>query len=148
MIAQTDQGNLAKMLVSLGMRKLKPSEKQGPLVPVLILERYETIDAGDHSSITARGKELMLFDGFQLDLDTGQVVPAGDGRRHPLLDEGPEGPKLSRSGQKSTLHFRKAVASRSRRSRPAIEWRGLSSRATMPAAISSSPTDNGRESST
>ena len=46
-------------------------------MPVLILERYETIDAGDHRSIKVRGKELMLFDGFQFDLDTGQVVPPG-----------------------------------------------------------------------
>jgi len=94
-IAQTDQGNLAKMLVSLGMRKLKPTEKQGPLVPVLIVERYETIDAGDHTSIKARGKELMLFDGFQLDLDTGQVVPPGMGGDILFSSPGPEGPKLT-----------------------------------------------------
>ncbi len=29
-IARTDQGNLAKLLVSPGLRKLKPSEKDGP----------------------------------------------------------------------------------------------------------------------
>ena len=28
-IVQTDQGNLAKLLVSPGLRKLKPSEKDG-----------------------------------------------------------------------------------------------------------------------
>ncbi len=94
-IAQTDQGNLAKMLVSLGMRKRKPSEQQGQLVPVLILERYETIDAGDHQSIKARGKELMLFDGFQFDLDTGQVVPAGLGGDILFSTRGPDGPKLT-----------------------------------------------------
>jgi hypothetical protein len=94
-IAQTDQGNLAKMLVSLGMRKRKPSEQQGQLVPVLILERYETIDAGDHRSIKARGKELMLFDGFQFDLDTGQVVPPGLGGDILFSTLGPDGPKLT-----------------------------------------------------
>jgi biopolymer transport protein ExbD len=94
-IAQTDQGNLAKMLVSLGMRNIKPFEKQGPLVPVLILDRYETIDAGDHTSIKARGKELMLFDGFQFDLDTGHVVPPGMGGDILFSTVGPEGPTLT-----------------------------------------------------
>ena len=78
-IAKTDSGNLAKMLVSPGFRKLKPSEKDGPLVPVLVIERFETIDAGDRRSFKARGKDLTLFDGFQFDLDAGQVVPAGLG---------------------------------------------------------------------
>jgi len=108
-IARTDQGNLAKMLVSLGMRKLKPSEKQGPLVPVLILERYETIDAGDHTSIKARGKELMLFDGFQLDLDTGQVVPPGMGGDILFSTVGPEGPKLSALDKNQLYTFEKPL---------------------------------------
>ena len=88
-IVKTDQGNLAKMLVSPGLRKLKPSEKDGPLVPVLILERFETIDAGDRRSFKARGKELMLFDGFQFDLDAGQVVPEGLGGDIVFLTECP-----------------------------------------------------------
>ena len=85
-------GNLAKMLVSPGLRKLKPSEKDGPLVPVLVMERFETIDAGDRRSFKARGKELTLFDGFQFDLDAGQVVPEGLGRRHRFLDPSPGRP--------------------------------------------------------
>ena len=94
-IAKTDQGNLAKMLVSPGLRKLKPSEKDGPLVPVLIVERFETIDAGDRRSFKARGKELMLFDGFQFDLDAGQVVPEGLGGDIVFLTEARDGPRLA-----------------------------------------------------
>ena len=95
MIAKTDQGNLAKMLVSPGLRKLKPSEKDGRLVPVLILERFETIDAGDRRSFKARGKEVMLFDGFQYDLDAGQVVPEGLGGDIVFLANAPDGPRLA-----------------------------------------------------
>jgi hypothetical protein len=94
-IAKTDQGHLAKMLVSPGFRKLKLSEKDGQLVPVLILERFETIDAGDRRSFKARGKEVMLFDGFQYDLDTGQVVPDGLGGDIVFLANAPDGPRLA-----------------------------------------------------
>ena len=78
-IVKTDQGNLAKMLVSAGLRKLNPSQKDGPSVPVLIIERFATIDAADRRSFTAKGKDVMLFDGFQFDVDAGQVVPGGMG---------------------------------------------------------------------
>jgi hypothetical protein len=94
-IVKTDQGNLAKVLVSSGLRKLKPSEKDGPLVPVMILERFETIDAGDRRSFKARGSEMTLFDGFQFDLDAGQVVPAGLGGDMVFLTQGPEGARLA-----------------------------------------------------
>jgi hypothetical protein len=94
-IVKTDLGNLAKMLVSPGLRKLKPSEKDGPLVPVLIRERFETIDAGDRRSFKARGKELTLFDGFQFDLDAGQVVPDGLGGDIVYLTQGADGPRLA-----------------------------------------------------
>jgi biopolymer transport protein ExbD len=108
-LARTDQGNLAKLLVSSGMRKLKPSEKQGTLVPVLILERYETIDAGDRRSVRARGKELMLFDGFQFDLDTGQVVPAGMGGDILFSTAGPDGPKLTALDKDRLYTFEKPL---------------------------------------
>ena len=94
-IVRTDQGNLSKLLVSSGLRRLKPSEKDGPLVPVLILERFETIDAGDRRSCKARGKELTLFDGFRFDLDAGQVVPEGLGGDVVFLSNGSAGPRLA-----------------------------------------------------
>ncbi len=67
----------------------------GRLVPILIVERYETIDAGDHRSFKARGKELTLFDGFRFDLDAGQVVPEGLGGDIVFLSSVPEGPRLA-----------------------------------------------------
>jgi hypothetical protein len=94
-LVKTDQGNLAKLLVSPGLRKLKPSTKDGPVVPVLIVERFETIDAGDRRSFKARGKELTLFDGFQFDLDAGQVVPAGLGGDIVFLTQAHDGPRLA-----------------------------------------------------
>jgi hypothetical protein len=98
-IVKTDQGNLAKLLVSAGLRKLKPSHKDGPLVPVLLLERFETIDAGDRRSFTARGKEVMLFEGFQFDLDAGQVVPEGLGGDIVFSRRAPEDPRLATLGE-------------------------------------------------
>jgi biopolymer transport protein ExbD len=77
LIARTDQGNLARMLVAPGFRK--PPGGKGPLVPVLVLERFETFDAGSPGTRLARGKDLMLFGGFRFDLDTGQIVPEGLG---------------------------------------------------------------------
>ena len=77
LIVKTDLGNFAKLLVSPGFRK-QPGGRE-PLVPLLLVERYEVFDAGNPGSRLARGKNLALFPGFQLDLDTGQVVPEGLG---------------------------------------------------------------------
>jgi hypothetical protein len=94
-IVKTDQGNLARIVVSAGLRKLKPSQSDGPLVPVLLLERFETIDVGDRRSFKARGKDVMLFDGFQFDLDAGQVVPVGLGGDIVFSTRAPEDPRLA-----------------------------------------------------
>lgn len=94
-IVRTDQGNLAKLLVSPGLRKLKPTAKDSPFAPVLIVERFETIDASDRRSSKSRGKELTLFDGFRFDLDAGQVVPDGLGGDIVFLANAPEGPRLA-----------------------------------------------------
>jgi hypothetical protein len=98
-IVKTDQGNLAKILVSAGFRKLKPSQKDGPLVPVLLLERFETINGGDRRSSPARGKDVMLFHGFQFDLDAGQVVPEGFGGDIVFSKRAPEDPQLAAVGE-------------------------------------------------
>jgi hypothetical protein len=109
LVARTDEGNLAKMLVSSGLRKLRPSEKDSALVPVLLLERYETIDAGDRRSFKARGKDVMLFDGFQFDLDAGQVVPAGSGGDIEFSSRAPDGPRLLAVGQNRLYTLEKPV---------------------------------------
>ena len=48
-------------------------------MPVLVLERFDTFDAGNPASRLARGREVILFSGFEFDLDSGQVVPEGQG---------------------------------------------------------------------
>jgi biopolymer transport protein ExbD len=108
-LVKTDLGNLAKLLVSSGLRKLKPSEEESPLVPVLVLERFETIDGGDRRSLKARGKDVMLFDGFQFDLDTGCVVPDGLGGDILFSARGPDGPRLAAVGHDRLFTLAKPI---------------------------------------
>lgn len=77
LIATTDQGNPTRLLVSPALRK--PPGGRGEPVPVLLLERYDTFEAGHLATRLAHGKDLILFAGFQVDLDSGQVVPEGQG---------------------------------------------------------------------
>jgi len=97
-IVPTDQGNLAKMLVSYGLRRQNPLDDRDSAVPVLILERYATFDAVDRKSFKARGRDVTLFSGFSFDLDTGQVVPEGFGGDIQFGGKGKEGPRLSATG--------------------------------------------------
>jgi hypothetical protein len=93
-VVQTDEGNLAKLLVSQGLRKLSGVGDRRRLVPVISLDRFETIDAGDRVSRKARGHDVVLFDGFEFDLDTGQVVPPGFGGDLAYSSRGASGPEL------------------------------------------------------
>ena len=76
-IVRTDRGNAAKLLVSPALRK--PEGAQVPAVPVVVIERFETYETPKASPRLAQGKTVVLFDGFQFDLETGQVVPEGYG---------------------------------------------------------------------
>ncbi len=76
-VATTDRGNFARMLVSVALRKAPGAG--GEPVPVLVLERFDTFEAGQTANRLARGRDLLLFDGFRFDLDAGQVVPDGQG---------------------------------------------------------------------
>ncbi len=73
---KTSRGNVARLLVVPELRK---DEGGGPPIPVFVVERFDTFDAADLSARLAGGRALMLFPGFRLDLDTGQVVPDGQG---------------------------------------------------------------------
>ncbi len=110
LIVKTDQGNLAQLLVSPGFRK-RPGGK-GPLVPLLLVERFEVFEAGNPGSRLARGKNLMLFSGFQLDLDTGLVVPEGLGGDLVFTARGDEDGTISSLGPAriSTLERPPALA--------------------------------------
>ena len=91
LVATTDQGNVCRLLVSTGLRK--PPGGKGEAVPVVVLERFDTFEAGNLKNRLARGKDLLLFEGFRVDLDFGQVVPddqGGDLR----FAEGKAGPSL------------------------------------------------------
>ncbi len=76
-VVKTDQGNLARLLLTPAFRKA--ADGSDSVVPILVLERFDTFEAGPATSILARGRDLVLFDGFRFDLDTGQVVPEGQG---------------------------------------------------------------------
>jgi hypothetical protein len=109
LLVKTGDGNLAKLLVSSGLRKLKPAEKESPVIPVLVLERFETVDAGDHRSFKARGRDVMLFDGFQYDLDTGCVVPEGLGGDIVFRAGGADGPQLAGTRAASLITFEQPI---------------------------------------
>ncbi len=93
-VATTDQGNVAKLLVSAGLRRQASTGDPPRLVPVLSLDRFETIDRGDRVARRARGRDVVLFEGFEFDLDSGQVVPAGFGGDVRYSSRGAAGPEL------------------------------------------------------
>lgn len=78
-VATTDQGNVAKLLVSQALQRKSMAKGEDDLEPVLVLDRFETIDAGDRQARKSHGRTVVLFDGFQFDLDVGRVVPPGFG---------------------------------------------------------------------
>ncbi len=91
-VVKTDEGNPARLMVSPALRK--PPGGQGEPIPVLIVERFDTFEAGPATRRLARGRDLMLFDGFRLDLDSGQVVPEGQGGDIQFVSAGDGGPRL------------------------------------------------------
>lgn len=95
-VVETDEGNLAKLLVSPALRP-RPAVKgqsEREVVPILSLDRFETIDRGDRVRRRARGRDVVLFDGFDYDLDTGQVVPPGFGGDIRFDGKAKDGPAL------------------------------------------------------
>lgn len=74
LVVRTGAGNVAAVLVAPGRRRAPGTD--GEPVPVLIVERLATFAGPDRQ---ARAEALLLFDGFRLDLDSGHVVPEGQG---------------------------------------------------------------------
>jgi biopolymer transport protein ExbD len=109
LIVKTDEGNLAKLLVSPGLRKGKPGAKPSPLVPVLVVERFETLEATNYWSFKAHGKEIVLFGEFPFDLDGGQVVPEGMGGDIVFTSAGGNGPRLVALGESRIYTFDRSV---------------------------------------
>lgn len=98
-IATTDQGNVAKLLVSVGLRRRSPTANPAEAVPVVSLDRFETIDRGDRVARKARGHDVVLFDRFEFDLDSGQLVPPGFGGDIAFMTAGKAGPGLIAIGE-------------------------------------------------
>ena len=76
LVAKTTKGNVTRLLVTPELRK---AEGGGEPTLVFLLERFDTFDIEDLAARIAKGREMVLFPGFQVDLDTGQVVPEGRG---------------------------------------------------------------------
>ena len=106
LVATTDQGNLTRMLVSPALRRAPGSTKDP--VSVLLVERFDTFDAGNLATRLARGKDLILFDGFLVDLDSGQVVPEGQGGDLQFRALGEGGPRLMVVGKAKLYTLTKA----------------------------------------
>ena len=73
-VVRTAEGQMAKVLLSWGFRKTEDKP-----MPVVLLERFVTFGKEQKGASVAHGENVMLFPGFQFDLDIGQVVPEGLG---------------------------------------------------------------------
>lgn len=76
-IVKTSEKNLSRLLISPGFRK--PAGGEGAPLPIFVLERLDTFEPGRSGSRLAKVAGLIVFEGFEVDLDTGQVVPRGEG---------------------------------------------------------------------
>jgi hypothetical protein len=91
-VVKTDEANHARLLVSPALRQ--PPGGKGEPFPILVIERFETFEGNTATKRLAKGRELTLFDGFRFDLDSGQVVPEGQGGDVQFLAGGEGGPRL------------------------------------------------------
>ena len=107
-LARTDQGNPARMLLRVELNK--PVGGQGEPIPVVVFERLDTFDAADPSAQLASRREIVLFDRFLLDLDTGQVVPEGQGGDLIFRVDGELGPRIEPVGVARLFTFAKPPA--------------------------------------
>ena len=100
-VIKTGAGNVVKLLVSQALRKAEVEDS--PPVPVLVLERFETFEPGKAGSRLARGAGVLLFEGFQIDLDSAQIVPNGQGGDLTFLIAGEGGARLEARGKGEIL---------------------------------------------
>jgi hypothetical protein len=73
LMVQTNDGCFSKLLVQTARKRLNDENKT--LVPIVLLERFVAYRAGTDRTVTAEGKNVILFDGFRFSVDMGQVVP-------------------------------------------------------------------------
>ena len=108
---------------------------------MFVIERFDTFDASDLSARLAGGRTTILFPGFQVDLDTGQVVPDGHGGDL-VYSTKVENALASTAG--ATLYVLSKVPARPHEAAPADARRALSYPSTSPAGIACSPMGSGR----
>ncbi|MFO0956342.1 MAG: biopolymer transporter ExbD [Isosphaeraceae bacterium] len=90
---RTDRGNWARLVVAPAFRK--PAAGEGEPIPVAIVERFDTFESPGARNRLAQGRNLTLFAGLPIDLDSGQIVPQGEGGDLQFLIEGGAGPRLA-----------------------------------------------------
>ncbi len=91
LVVKTDAGNWCKLRVRLGGRK----DAKGAAVPAVLLERFATFSADPKQGALADRKDVLLFPGFGIDLDSGQIVPenlGADLRFAAAVGKAPDGP--------------------------------------------------------
>jgi hypothetical protein len=72
LVVRTNEGRFSKLLVQPARQKVSKDET----VPIMLIERFVTYREGEERTILAQGQNVRLFDGFEFNLDVGQVVPA------------------------------------------------------------------------
>ena len=107
-LATTEQGNPVRLLIVPELRK--PAGGKGEPIPVVVLERLDAFDAADPSTRLASRRDVVVFDGFQVDLDTGQIVPEGQGGDVVFRVKGENGPRLETLGDARLFRLAKAPA--------------------------------------
>ncbi len=95
-VASTDRGNPARLLLVPELRK--PVSGASEPIPVVVVERLDAFDAADPSTRLASRRDVVLFDGMPIDLDSGQVVPEGQGGDLVFRASGEGGPRLESVG--------------------------------------------------
>src|SRR5207302_7415501 len=72
LIDHANEGRCRKLLVRAARQLV-----DGPTsLPILLIDRYDTYREGQDRATQASGQNVCLFDGFRLNLDIGQIVPA------------------------------------------------------------------------
>jgi hypothetical protein len=108
LVVKTSQGNYARLLAVPALRK--PPQGEAPPLPVLLLERFDTFEPGRSASRVARGSGMVLFDGFQVDLDAGIVVPEGQGGDLVFRAKEGAGPRIETLGTAGLYSLSRPIA--------------------------------------
>ena len=82
-IVKTNEGRSSKLIVQSARQKVKNTA-----LPILLIDRFVTYREGEERTIQAQGQNVHLFEGFQFNLDLGQVVPPAVGGDLRLVVDG------------------------------------------------------------